>query len=307
RTRVRRDGRRLRGRAGTRSAGRARSASVARAQQRARDRPRPGDRRPHSRARRRAVPADHPRRRHARTRRRGVSLLPRTAPSRQLPAEAAGEVTSIYQAALGSDFDRLHPQIQRRFGFSSEDGCAAIGRGVMDRVWHGLPYTLPFLSLGTWRRIMFPQSGRDVPFSIYNYAYRDGFGRETVTWNRDFAAPLRRRFDATMIYSDRRGRTVDYLGTHQHLAVDIDLSVDKRPRRAERRASRAETPGRVGPSGFANAEAGLGDDRARRPSRIDKTKTVSGNLLGPRGNARRSQLCESVALAGRQKNAQLRS
>ena len=31
-----------------------------------------------------------------------------------------------------------------------------------------------------------------------------------------------------MIYSERRGRVVDYLGTHQHLAVDIDLSVDER-------------------------------------------------------------------------------
>jgi hypothetical protein len=31
-----------------------------------------------------------------------------------------------------------------------------------------------------------------------------------------------------MIYSEQRGRIVDYLGTHQHLAVDIDLSVDER-------------------------------------------------------------------------------
>jgi hypothetical protein len=137
-------------------------------------------------------------------------------------------VNSIYQRALGSEFDRLHPKIQRRFGFSSEDGCAAIGHGVMQRVWHGLPYTLPFLYVGTWRRIMFPQRGRDVPFSIHNYAYKDRFGRETVTWNRDFGAPLRRRFDATMIYSEQRGRIVDYLGTHQHLAVDIDLGVDER-------------------------------------------------------------------------------
>ena len=33
---------------------------------------------------------------------------------------------SIYQVALGSDFAKLHPKIQRRFGFSSEDGIAAI-------------------------------------------------------------------------------------------------------------------------------------------------------------------------------------
>src|SRR5690606_12262931 len=31
--------------------------------------------------------------------------------------------------------------------------------------------------------------------------------------------------DATMVFSERRARVVDYLGTHQHLAVDLDLSV----------------------------------------------------------------------------------
>ena len=30
-----------------------------------------------------------------------------------------------------------------------------------------------------------------------------------------------------MIYSESRGRIVDYLGTHEHLAVDIELSVDE--------------------------------------------------------------------------------
>lgn len=137
-------------------------------------------------------------------------------------------MTSIYQQMLGTDFDRLHPQIQRRFGISSSDGLACIGRGVMDEVWHGAPYTLPFLSIGTWRRIMFPEQGRGIPFTIANYAYRDRFGRETVTWLRTFATMRSRRFDAYMIHSAERGKIVDYLGTHQHLAVDIDLSVDAR-------------------------------------------------------------------------------
>lgn len=47
---------------------------------------------------------------------------------------------SIYQRALGSDFSKLHPEIQRRFSLTSEAGMAAIGTGVMDRVWHGAPY-----------------------------------------------------------------------------------------------------------------------------------------------------------------------
>src|SRR5690606_28095227 len=99
---------------------------------------------------------------------------------------------------------------------------------VMARVWRGRPYTLPFLYIGTWRRIMFPEYGTNLPFTIENYAYLDGFGRETVTWIRTFEARRRRRFDAYMVYSNKRGCIVDYLGTHQHLAVDLELSVDER-------------------------------------------------------------------------------
>jgi hypothetical protein len=132
---------------------------------------------------------------------------------------------SIYERVLGSDFARLHPEIQRRFGFSSADNIASVGTGVMEEIWHGPLYTLPFLYLGSWRRIMFPEHGRNVPFRIENYAYVDALGRETITWVRTFLTQPTRRFDAYMIYSEQRQRIVDYLGTHQHLAVDIDLSV----------------------------------------------------------------------------------
>lgn len=134
---------------------------------------------------------------------------------------------SIYQQVLGCDFAKLHPQIQKRFGLTSETGLAAIGTGVMERVWHGAFYTLPFLALGTYRNVMFPESGTNVPFTIQNYAYRDSYDRETVTWLRKFETAPNRRFDAYMIHSPQRNRIIDYLGTHQHLAVDIDLTVDQ--------------------------------------------------------------------------------
>ena len=134
-------------------------------------------------------------------------------------------MSSIYRRAMGAEFDRLHPKIQERFGFSAEDGIASIGRGTMARIWHGPFYTYPFLLIGTFRRIMFPERGTDVPFTIRNYAYRDPLGRETVTWIRDFATRTPRRFDAYMVYGEERELVVDYLGTHQHLAVDLDLSV----------------------------------------------------------------------------------
>ena len=132
---------------------------------------------------------------------------------------------SIYERALGADFSKLHPQIQRRFSLHSQSGIGAVGTGTMERIWHGAPYTLPFLYVGTWRSIMFPEHGKDVPFRIENYAYIDPLGRETVSWVRTFSTKHKRRFDAYMIFSEERGCIIDYLGTHQHLAVDIQVSV----------------------------------------------------------------------------------
>lgn len=136
-------------------------------------------------------------------------------------------MTSIYQQALGHDFERLDPQMQWRFGFSSADEVCHVGTGVMEEVWRGPWWTLPFLLLGSTRRVLFPSRGKDVPFSIANYAYVDGLGRETVTWSRRFKMRRRfRAFDATMVRSEERDAIIDYLGTHQHLAVDIHCSVD---------------------------------------------------------------------------------
>jgi len=137
-------------------------------------------------------------------------------------------MNSIYQDVLGEDFDRLHPKMQWRFGFSSADNVCQIGTGVMQEIWRGPWWTLPFLLVGSTRRVLFPSKGADVPFTIANYAYIDSFGRETVTWSRRFRMKRKiRAFDATMINSQARGMIIDYLGTHQHLAVDINCSVDE--------------------------------------------------------------------------------
>ena len=199
-------------------------------------------------------------------------------------------MTSIYQRALGGDFARLHPKIQARFGFSSEDHITAIGRGVMDEIWHGPFWTLPFLSVGSWRSIMFPERGRNVPFSIENHAYRDSFGRETVTWIRRFAGRKPRRFDAYMIFSDARNRIVDYLGTHQHLAVDLDLSVDERGGLRIRSGAQRLYEGRIAfefPlifSGVANVCEWFDDSANRYRIEIDVHNRYWGRLFGYRGS-----------------------
>ena len=134
-------------------------------------------------------------------------------------------MTSIFERALGDDFDRLHPMMKRRFGVGLDSAEACVGRGVMTTIRRGPWWTIPFLQIGRLRNILIPDIGADVPFVIENYPYRDPLGRETVTFVREYRIGAhRRRFDATMILD--QDRIVDYLGTHQHLAVDLQLSVD---------------------------------------------------------------------------------
>ncbi|CAM5583565.1 hypothetical protein SAVIM338S_05073 [Streptomyces avidinii] len=136
-------------------------------------------------------------------------------------------MTSIFRAHMGADFDRLHPRIQRRFSVGLDSGEACVGRGTMDRIWHGGRRVKPFLRLGGVRNILVPREGSDVPFTIENFPYLDSFGRETVTFVRTFQLPGRaHRFDATMVHAPERGAILDYLGTHQHLASDLRMSAE---------------------------------------------------------------------------------
>lgn len=134
-------------------------------------------------------------------------------------------MVSIFEAAMGEDFERLHPMLQRRFRVGLESGEACIGRGTMTQIRRGPWWTRPFLELGRMRNILMPDVGSDVAFTIENYPYRDPLGRETVTFVRECDIGRRHsRFDATMILVD--GQLVDYLGTHQHLAVDLEMRVE---------------------------------------------------------------------------------
>jgi Domain of unknown function (DUF4166) len=198
-------------------------------------------------------------------------------------------MTSIFQRALGPAYDQLHPQLQRRFGFSAGDGVACVGRGTMDRVWHGGIITRPFLALGARRYILITRSGRDIPFTIENYAYHDCFGRETVTFARTFWFDTAQHWDATMIYSAERSAIVDYLGTHQHLAVDLHMTVDARGglliRSGQQRFRECGiglvVPGLI--TGAAEVRERYDDDLDRFCIEVVVTNPVFGPLFGYRG------------------------
>ncbi|AHH97132.1 DUF4166 domain-containing protein [Kutzneria albida] len=134
-------------------------------------------------------------------------------------------MTSIFERAMGTaEFGRLHPMVRERFSVGLSSGTASIATGVMSQVWCGAAFTKPFLHLGKTRHILFPETGTDVPFTMENWPYLDRAGREVVTFTRTFELPgVRRRFDATMVVEQHTNRLIDYLGTHQHVGVQLHL------------------------------------------------------------------------------------
>jgi hypothetical protein len=135
------------------------------------------------------------------------------------------ERPSIFEIAMGDDFGKLHPKIAERFSVGIGSSTACVATGTMTRIWHRSGIVRPFLHLGATRHILFPEEGTNVPFTMENWSYLDRAGRETVTFNRTFELPARRRrFDATMVYDETAGTIVDYLGTHQHVVAPLEFS-----------------------------------------------------------------------------------
>jgi hypothetical protein len=132
---------------------------------------------------------------------------------------------SLFARALGRDFEKLHPAAQERHSFDSSSGQYSLAEGTMDRVWSGSRLFAPFLHLGAQRHIMFAESGLDVPFRMECWAYVDSLGRETLSLNRSFGLKRPRRFDEYVVAVPGAGTLIIYAGSHQHLAVVLDVSL----------------------------------------------------------------------------------
>lgn len=213
---------------------------------------------------------------------------------------AALTATSMFARAMGEDFGRLHPMLRRRFGVGLAAGYACVGRGTMTRIRRGPWWTVPFLQLGRFRNILVPETGREVAFTIENFPYRDPLGRETVTFVRQFRMPRAvRRFDATMILG-ADGRIVDYLGSHQHLAVDLDLTAEPDGSLLLRSGAQRFYEGPVGfrfPmlfSGSAELRESFDDEAEVFRIRLEVRNRVFGFLFGYEGEFR----CEFPSAEG---------
>lgn len=132
-------------------------------------------------------------------------------------------MTSLFERAVGTGWDELHPQIRERYGLSTDDRVA-IGTGRMSQLTHNV-LALPVLWLGTTQNFLFPESGTDIPFEIRSEAFIDTDGNEALRLQRRFETDPPRRFDDTMRWNPERECITEFLGRDGRIVADIHLSV----------------------------------------------------------------------------------
>ena len=126
---------------------------------------------------------------------------------------------SVWQRALGDRVSELSPGLRDYFSLVPA-GRVGRGTGVYEVAGSRHRWLRPLLSYLAWRRILFPEYERDVPFTVTNTPTPDGTlrGRRTFT----FAQTERVMLDEMRIVD---GELHDFLGRRGGLEVALELSV----------------------------------------------------------------------------------
>ena len=128
--------------------------------------------------------------------------------------------TSVWQVALGDDFDRLAPELQPYFSRPPE-GLVGYGAGVYEVAGSRHRWLRPVLAWLGWRHVLFPEFGRGIPFDVTNTTAPDG----SLSAVRTFAFPgVTRVMEDTMRVVD--GHVHDSLGRRRGLEARLHPVVD---------------------------------------------------------------------------------
>ncbi|WP_267643078.1 DUF4166 domain-containing protein [Haloarchaeobius amylolyticus] len=134
-------------------------------------------------------------------------------------------MTGVYERALGEAADDLHPKVRERYDLGPDDRVACVGEGRMD-ITRGT-HTLPVLYAMTTQNLLFPEAGKDVPFTVTTVGWKNDAGYEVLTTRREFDFGDRRRhFDSLTVWDHVRGRLLDFLGTDGLIASELHPRVE---------------------------------------------------------------------------------
>ncbi|WP_123537627.1 DUF4166 domain-containing protein [Halosimplex salinum] len=197
-------------------------------------------------------------------------------------------MTGVYEYALGDEADDLHPKVRDRYGLGPADAYATVGSGRMDITRGTL--ALPVLYAMPLRNLLFPESGKDVPFSVTTVGFRDPAGYEALTTRREFQFGERtRRFDSLTVWDAERERLFDFLGTGGHVVSELHPRVEDGALVVEGGKQWTRVGGRYLPTpGPLAVDVTVHDRYDEGDERFYVTATVesdlAGHVLGYRGS-----------------------
>jgi hypothetical protein len=129
------------------------------------------------------------------------------------------EPDSPFAPVLSAVEDELPPVFRVQF---LRPGDGVVLDGAMRRVWRRRRALRPLFSLLARFDVLFAETGTDIPARL-TIRPTDG-GRQR--WQRTFAFPHTRRFDATLAYSRELGRTVELVGPRGCVELAWDVRFD---------------------------------------------------------------------------------
>ncbi|MFS0882129.1 DUF4166 domain-containing protein [Metabacillus niabensis] len=131
---------------------------------------------------------------------------------------------SIYRELLGENFSRLHPKLQERYDLTINKTFYA--SGTMLNIESGKWWIKPFLNLATRWKFLFPEEGKNVPFTIKNSCRKCMNGEDEIYWERMFYFDKAiRHFNAFMTIDSKRKVVKDYLGEPSLFYSDLHFEV----------------------------------------------------------------------------------
>lgn len=134
---------------------------------------------------------------------------------------------SIYKEILGEQFEKLQPMLQKRYALP--DGKSFKATGIMKKISGGPKWLLPLFLLATRWKFLFPEQGKNIPFTIVNSNRIGANGEKQVHWERIFQFPKKRRyFNALMNLDSHHNIVKDYLGEPSLFYSELVFSVSEK-------------------------------------------------------------------------------
>lgn len=130
---------------------------------------------------------------------------------------------------LEDKLNQLPLSMRRQFALGWEDEI--VFSGVMRRIirrkgfWGLLLY--PMFWLGRFNRMLFPETGENVPFELRIFYRTDRQGPKEMLWERTFYFPnATRRFDSALHYHDKHSVLIDRLGQPSPIEMELHPRVE---------------------------------------------------------------------------------